>query len=138
MIAMKWLKWIGLSLLFLVLTGCMDPNHSVQTGTIDQKSVVQFNKSEKSEETYQKGIDTFNNGRNIKVVPSEIENLKTYYIQFKDDNQNLVISNYKVWFDYNKDRIIFTDYIHSYSYYRIVDDDTEFIRSLFLNDDEGK
>ncbi|MGG0656225.1 hypothetical protein [Rummeliibacillus pycnus] len=135
---MKWLKWIGLSLLFLVLTGCMDPNHSVQTGTIDQKSVVQFNKSEKSEETYQKGIDTFNNGRNIKVVPSEIENLKTYYIQFKDDNQNLVISNYKVWFDYNKDRIIFTDYIHSYSYYRIVDDDTEFIRSLFLNDDEGK
>ncbi|MFJ8260515.1 hypothetical protein ACIQ4I_00940 [Rummeliibacillus sp. NPDC094406] len=136
--AMNWLKWICFSILLLVLTGCMETIHSVQIGTVDQEGAIQLLKSESEEDIYQKALDTFNNGRNIKLAPSEVENLKTHYIQFKDDNQNLVISNYNVWFDHDKNRIIFTDHVQPYSYYRIVDNDKDFLRNLLLNDEGSK
>jgi len=132
---MKWLIYISFILAFLLLSGCMKASHSIQVGTVNQKGEIQLLKSDRKEEVYQKGLDTFNNGRNIKIVPADIENLKTHYIQFKDDNQNLVISNYNVWFDSKRNCIIFTDHVRPYSYYRIEDGDSEFLKNLLLKDE---
>ncbi len=136
--ARRRIKYISFCLLLLLLTGCMEPNHSVQTGTVDQKGTIQISNTLRNEKTYQKGIQTFNNGRNIKVSSEEIESLKTHYIQFRDNNQNLVIDNYNVWLDSNKKRIIFTDSTKEYSFYQIEDDDKDFIKNLMFKDEATK
>lgn len=135
---MKSAKWFGFLLLLFLLTGCMEPNHSIQLGTVDQNGTIQLSDTIKNEETYQKGIDAFNNGRNIKIIPSELKSKKTYYIQFKDDNQNIVISNYDVWFDDIKNRVIFTDHVKAYSYYEITNEEKDFIQNLILKGEERK
>lgn len=132
---MKWIICIFTFLPCLLISGCMETTHSVQMGTVDQNGTIQLLKSERNEEIYQKSLETFNNGRNIKIIPADIKNLKTHYIQFKDDNQNLVISNYNVWFDNQKNRIIFTDHVRPYSYYKIEDGDIEFLRNLLFKDE---
>ncbi|MGX9134484.1 hypothetical protein ACWV26_08900 [Rummeliibacillus sp. JY-2-4R] len=131
-------KCISFCLLILLLTGCMEPNHSVQTGTVDQMGTIEISNTLRNEKTYQKGIQSFNNGRNIKISPDEIEHLKTHYIQFRDNTQNLVIGNYNVWLDQNKKRIIFTDSVKEYSYYEIEDKDAQFVQNLMFKDEVSK
>ncbi|MFG3611411.1 hypothetical protein [Rummeliibacillus stabekisii] len=134
---MKWLKWSSMCFI-LMLFGCMAPNHSVQTGAVDKTGTLQLVKSIRDEELYQKGKELFDNGGSIKISEKELANLKPYYIQFRDDNQNAVVSNYSVWIDRKKDRVFFTDYQRPYSYYQVEDEDKEFLAKLLSKTDLAK
>lgn len=135
---MKRLMWLCFCLLTLILNGCIKPNYSTQIGIVKEDRNIQILETIRDEKFYQKSMDAINNGRNIKLDENDIKGLPTYCIQFKDETQNIVVSNYDLWVVKENQEVIFTNHMNPYSYYKIEKEDEDFIRNIILKYHEEK
>ena len=95
----------------LMLTACnRGTMHSIQYGRIDQNGNIVITKTIKSDPIFENSEKLLGSMRNIFLKKDQVNHLSTQYLQFRNERQNMVISNYYLWDDVKNERFICRPY----------------------------
>lgn len=100
-----------LLIMVLMLTACnRGTMHSIQYGKVDRNGNIVITKTIKSDPIFENSEKLLGSMRNIFLKKDQVNHLSTQYMQFRNERQNMVISNYYLWDDVENERFICRPY----------------------------
>ncbi|GEK35299.1 hypothetical protein [Kurthia sibirica] len=117
-------------LLIALLGACNKqlPN-SVQLGSVDSHGKIDVTRTLSDDQIFARSSELIADARNIKLADHRTDHLSAMYIQFTNEKQNVVKSNYYLWDDKQNARYICKPYFDADNlYYEITEQEYRILK----------